>query len=601
MKSSSFVTLGICLIAATCHTAPKVLAAPADAAKIAQVKAGTLKTVNASSWGFDKNDATECLQNAISSGVPTLIVDNTGSDWIINKPLNLVSNQEIIFADGVVIQAKQDCFKGVTDSLFRGVNLTNVTLTGKGKATLRMRKTDYQDAMRYKPAEWRSGISLYDCANVTLRGFTIEKTGGDGLYLGASVNGTNKNVLVENMNFDDNHRQGISVISVDGFLVRNSRFTNTSGTPPQAGIDFEPNHAGQRLVNCVLEDCIFTGNAGDGIDIYAVHLNGDSPPISITVNRSLIANNTRGGFAATLTTTGVNPVGGTVTFNDCRFDHNVIRLGNAVLGSVRYFFKNCTLDFRDPQPNDAAPKTPILLSADKRLDKALLGNIVFDNTTILTGSTQWPIALEIGAGTMGYRAGLSDQISGTLYVKNKKKRKQVDLAAFVQQKQQELRDSDPANILAKKYSDTKILDITKQWRFLPDPAQGQNVFLPTFDDSAWKTIDGGNWLQKQGYASYHDTAWYRKTVTLPALAANQKAELLFDGVDGTAVIYLNGQKLGEHTVAKDYTGWDTPFRFDITNVVKPGENVIAVQVASKSQDTASGIHRPVHLVIGTLR
>src|SRR5690606_15031183 len=103
MKSLLFIPLGICLATSVCHAAPKVLLAQTDTAKIARVKAGTLQTANASWWGFDKADATDCLQNAINSGVSKLIVDNTGSDWIINKPLKLVSNQTIVFADGVVI------------------------------------------------------------------------------------------------------------------------------------------------------------------------------------------------------------------------------------------------------------------------------------------------------------------------------------------------------------------------------------------------------------------------------------------------------------------------------------------------------------------
>jgi hypothetical protein len=269
---------------------------------------------------------------------------------------------------------------------------------------------------------------------------------------------------------------------------------------------------------------------------------------------------------------------------------------------VHYLFKNCTVDLRDStEKNTAQQRTPILLTADKSLVKPIIGNIAFDNTTVLIKKGQEPLGTSFQQGSLGNQTELSDQITGTLYAKIGKRRRQVDLPATIGNMQKALRDSDPAKELAKKYSDTKILDLTKQWRFLPDPAAGKEVFAPAFDDSGWKTIDAGNWLQKQGYASYHDTAWYRKTVTLPKLAANQKAELFFDGVDGTAVIYVNGKKIGEHVVAKDYTGWDTPFRFDITDVLKPGENLIAVQVASKSLDTASGIHRPVHLVIGTLR
>src|SRR5690606_32194489 len=106
------VSLGMATASFAATAPPKVLLAQADTAKIAQVKAGTLHTANASWWGFDQNDATACLQNAIDSGVSTLIVDNTGSDWIVNKPIQLASHQKIIFQDGVVIQAKKGAFKG---------------------------------------------------------------------------------------------------------------------------------------------------------------------------------------------------------------------------------------------------------------------------------------------------------------------------------------------------------------------------------------------------------------------------------------------------------------------------------------------------------
>ena len=145
------------------------------------------------------------------------------------------------------------------------------------------------------------------------------------------------------------------------------------------------------------------------------------------------------------------------------------------------------------------------------------------------------------------------------------------------------------------------MNLTNSWHFLPDAAEGKNIADAAFDDSSWKTIDAGNWWQRLGYPDYHGKAWYRKTVTLPALSENQKALLQFDAVDGNTTVYVNGKKVGEHILASDYTGWDEPFYFDITDVVKSGKNVIAVQVASKSQDTASGINQPVHLLIGTPR
>lgn len=159
----------------------------------------------------------------------------------------------------------------------------------------------------------------------------------------------------------------------------------------------------------------------------------------------------------------------------------------------------------------------------------------------------------------------------------------------------------PNLLLKRKYDNLDIRDITKQWHFLADAVEAQDVASPNFDDSSWKIIDGGKWWQKQGFPKYHGVAWYRKTVTLSAFSTNQKGFLVFDGVDGTCEVFVNGRKVGEHVVGKNFTGWNKPFEIDASSALHAGKNVIAVQVTSKSQDTASGINQPVRLLTGTPR
>jgi hypothetical protein len=439
MKSFFFIPLGICLATAVCKAAPqtpaKVLLAQADTSKIAQVKAGTLKTANASWWGFNKDDATDCLQNAINSGVPKLIVDNTGSDWIINKPLTLVSNQEIIFSDGVVIQAKKDCFHGNNDSLFQGSKLTNLTMQGEGNAILRMRKADYQDPTKYSRAEWRMGIKLSDCTNVIIRNFTVTQTGGDGLYLGASPAGANKNVLVEDMNFDANHRLGMAVISVDGLTIRRTKFINTLGTGPNGGIDFEPNYVGQQLKNIVLEDCVFDNNIkGSGVDISPAVFDGSTQPISLAFKRCHFGGNAVGLSTNTSSAKTVKPVSGNVALIDCVFDHNKINLRDPVVGGIHYLFQNCTLDY-SPKP-DFKPSwnsTPISVICKRPPAGYSIGNVTFDHTTIINDGKSAPIEI-----LFQEQGELSDTISGTLLVKSDSKTTPFDLTGFIKEQQKQL-------------------------------------------------------------------------------------------------------------------------------------------------------------------
>lgn len=66
--------------------------------------------------------------------------------------------------------------------------------------------------------------------------------------------------------------------------------------------------------------------------------------------------------------------------------------------------------------------------------------------------------------------------------------------------------------------------------------------------------------------------WYRRTFTAPDLAGGQRLLLHFEAVDWQTEVWVNGQRVGEHT-----GGYD-PFTFDITDVVKQGDNELLVAV-----------------------
>lgn len=240
-------------------------------------------TVYADSYGYNTTDATTALQSAINSGADTVIVRNMGSPWYV-RPIYLASNQHIIFNDGVVVQAKSGSFTGTHDCLFSASAKTNITLDGYG-ATFRMNKADY---IPYG-GEWRHGINVLSSSNVSINGLRIENTGGDGIYLGKT--GTtlyNSNITVKDVVSAGNYRQGLSIISVDGLLVQNSQFINTSGTAPSAGMDFEPNGATQRLANINVRGTTISGNDGWGILVWAYYMKNTSTPISMTITNSTI-------------------------------------------------------------------------------------------------------------------------------------------------------------------------------------------------------------------------------------------------------------------------------------------------------------------------
>ena len=115
--------------------------------------------VDASEYGFDAADATSALQAAIDSGAATVFVPNMGTDWIIRPIFLNSSNQEIIFAEGVVVTAKEGQFHGLTDTLFTARDQDGITLIGYG-ATLRMHKDDYLGP-DYTHSEFRNALRFY--------------------------------------------------------------------------------------------------------------------------------------------------------------------------------------------------------------------------------------------------------------------------------------------------------------------------------------------------------------------------------------------------------------------------------------------------------
>lgn len=65
---------------------------------------------------------------------------------------------------------------------------------------------------------------------------------------------------------------------------------------------------------------------------------------------------------------------------------------------------------------------------------------------------------------------------------------------------------------------------------------------------------------------------YRKTFTVPSNWQNKEVMLHFGSITGYAQIYVNAQKVGMTKASK------TPAEFNVTNYLKEGENVLAVQV-----------------------
>lgn len=72
--------------------------------------------------------------------------------------------------------------------------------------------------------------------------------------------------------------------------------------------------------------------------------------------------------------------------------------------------------------------------------------------------------------------------------------------------------------------------------------------------------------------------WYKKIFSVPKSFAGKRTILHFGAVDWQCEVYINGEKIGEHT------GGYCPFEFDITDSLKDGENELVLRVYDPTED-----------------
>lgn len=241
--------------------------------------------------GYNATDATAALQAAINTG-QNVYIPNMGTAWNVT-PITLKSNQTILFESGTVVAAKAGAYLG-DDIMFSAPDSVNVKMIGYG-ATIQMRRNDYTQPP-YPPSEHRHGIALGSVSNFQILGLTIKDTGGDGIYVGASQGLYSDKVLIKDVTLDNNYRQGISVISARDLVIDNAVILNTNGTSPQAGIDFEPNTADQRLENFVVRNSIINGNGTHGILFATNNLVNPTQQVSGTIENLTLVGNTGSGI-----------------------------------------------------------------------------------------------------------------------------------------------------------------------------------------------------------------------------------------------------------------------------------------------------------------
>jgi beta-galactosidase len=146
------------------------------------------------------------------------------------------------------------------------------------------------------------------------------------------------------------------------------------------------------------------------------------------------------------------------------------------------------------------------------------------------------------------------------------------------------------------------LNFNRDWRFVLGDKPGAAAV--DFDDRAWDSINLPHSFSMPYFLAddfYQGYGWYRKHFDVPPEDDGKRVFLEFEAAFQDAEVFVNGQRVIEHKGG--YTG----FSIDITDVIKPGSNLVAVRLnnlwnarlapRAGEHTFSGGIYRNVYLVI----
>lgn len=117
---------------------------------------------------------------------------------------------------------------------------------------------------------------------------------------------------------------------------------------------------------------------------------------------------------------------------------------------------------------------------------------------------------------------------------------------------------------------------------------GKGWANPDFNDRNWHKMQvPGSWIRQE--IAGNGAVWGRKKVNIPESWCGKELQLKLGGIDKTDITYFNGVEVGRTGKGMDTSCWNTLRNYTVpAELVKPGENVIAVRAYSFYYDGAFG-------------
>jgi parallel beta-helix repeat protein len=199
---------------------------------------------------------TAAIQAALQHGGGVSIPRGTYLISVSAEGLKVPSNTALIFDEGAVLKASPSNSEFFTILGLESVQ--NVTIIG---GVLEGERWSHLGSS----GEWGMGLRIKNSKFITVCGLIARANWGDGIYIGGN---DSAHISLFSVHAQNNRRNGLTIVAGTNILIQQSEFSNTDGTPPEAGLDIEPN-PGDRAVEVRVENSTFINNKRYGILLSA--------------------------------------------------------------------------------------------------------------------------------------------------------------------------------------------------------------------------------------------------------------------------------------------------------------------------------------------
>src|SRR5260221_5525385 len=128
---------------------------------------------------------------------------------------------------------------------------------------------------------------------------------------------------------------------------------------------------------------------------------------------------------------------------------------------------------------------------------------------------------------------------------------------------------------------TEKVDLNGDWHFRTDPkSEGEQQQWNKNVPESTEMVRVPHAWNIGKYGDYEGIAWYFRTFDLPSMRTARHLELHFAATFYKSRVWINGVEAGGHE------GGHTEYFFDITKLVKPGQNLIAVELDNRPTETS---------------